>query len=205
MTLKEKMFSGEMYEEFGNDSAEDKAFEEEIARQRQHCKERVMDFNNTRPTNVEAKRAILQELLGSMGKDAWVEAPLHISYGCNTYIGNHFYANFNLTIVDDIDVHIGDHVLLGPNVMISVTGHPLHGEDRRRGGQFSKPVHIGNDVWIGGNVCIMPGVTIGSNVVIGAGSVVTRDIPDNSLAFGVPCRVVRAITDADRLPPETWQ
>lgn len=199
MTLKEKMESGQMYVEFGNESPEDAAYEKLIAEQRQYCKECVMDYNTVNPRNVEAKHEILQELLGHIGNEAWVEAPLHLAYGRNTYIGNYFYANFNLTIIDDGEVHIGDYVLMGPNVMISTTGHPLHGEDRRKGAQFSRSVHIGNDVWIGGNVAIMPGVTIGSNVVIGAGSVVTKDIPDNVVAYGTPCRVVRAITDEDRV------
>lgn len=199
MTLQEKMQSGEVYCEFGNTSAEDKAYEQVIAEQRRLCKERVLDYNNTRPSDMEAKNKILRQLLGTVGQNVWIEAPLYMSYGCNTHVGDYFYANFGLTVVDDGEVHIGDRVLLGPNVMISVTGHPLVAEERSTGAQFSRPIHIGNDVWVGGNVSIMPGVTIGSNVVIGAGSVVTKDIPSGVVAFGVPCRVVREITDADRM------
>lgn len=121
-----------------------------------------------------------------------------MAYGKRTHIGNCFYANFNLVIVDDIDVWIGDHVMIAPNVTISVTGHPVHPELRKDGSQFSFPVRIGNDVWIGAGAVILPGVTIGDGAVIGAGSVVTHDIPPNVVAFGVPCRVRREITDRDR-------
>ncbi|MCN4478058.1 galactoside O-acetyltransferase, partial [Escherichia coli] len=129
---------------------------------------------------------------------AWVEPPVYFSYGSNIYIGRNFYANFNLTIVDDYTVTIGDNVLIAPNVTLSVTGHPVHHELRKNGEMYSFPITIGNNVWIGSHVVINPGVTIGDNSVIGAGSVVTKDIPPNVVAAGVPCRVIREINDRDK-------
>ena len=152
------------------------------------------DFQNL-PTRLGVYT--LTELLGSRGKSIWMEAPIHFAYGCNTHMGHHVYANFNLTVVDDGECHIGNYVMFAPNVVISTTGHPLHPSLRDKGAQFSLPVTICDHVWIGSNVTIMPGVTIGENSVIGAGSVVTRDIPANVVASGVPCRVMREITDED--------
>lgn len=198
MSLREQMQNGLLYVEFGHELAEDKEYEQVIATQRKQAKELVFDYNATRPSDYETKQQILLQLLGDIGSDAFIEAPIHFSYGCNTHIGHHFYANFNLTVVDDIDVYIGDYVMCAPNVTIAATGHPVYGEFRRKGAQFSLPVHIGNDVWIGANTVILPGVQIGNNVVIGAGSVVTRNIPDNCVAFGVPCHVSRKITAEDK-------
>ncbi len=197
MPLEEQMRTGKLYVEFGHAAAADREYEKVIEAQRVRAKELAFDYNAARPSDYETKNRILSELLGSVGSDVFIEAPVHFSYGCNTHIGHHFYANFNLTVVDDAEVHIGNYVMCAPNVTISVTGHPVYGEFRRKGAQFSLPVHIGNDVWIGANAVILPGVTIGSNVVIGVGSVVTRDIPDNCVAFGVPCRVAREITAED--------
>lgn len=198
MSLEKQMKNGLMYVEYGHKSEEDIAYEKVIEKQRRHGKELTFEYNRTNPSDYEKKDALLKELLGSLGKDAWIEAPVQFSYGCNTHIGDHFYANFNLVVVDDVEVRIGDYVMIGPNVCISVTGHPVYGEYRRYGAQFSFPVTIGNDVWIGANCVIMPGVNIGNNVVIGAGSVVTHDIPDNSVAYGTPCKVIREITEYDK-------
>ena len=177
---------------------ENKKYEKVIEAQRVRCKDLVFEYNNTRPSDLTRKKEILGELLGEVGEKAWIEAPAYFSYGCNTHIGHHFYSNFNMCIVDDCDVFIGDYVMFGPNVTVTVTGHPVWSEYRRKGAQFSLPVHIGSDVWIGANTVILPGVTIGNDVVIGAGSVVTHDIPDHVVAFGTPCRVVREITEHDR-------
>ena len=180
MLLKDKMKNGQLYREFGHENIEDQEYEKEIERQRLNCKARMFEYNHCHPDNKKEKQDILR------------------AYGCNTYIGENFYANFNLVVVDDIEVHIGNNVMVAPNVTLSVTGHPVDPEYRRGGTQFSLPIVIGDDVWIGANSVILPGVTIGDNSVIGAGSVVTQDIPANSVAYGVPCRVIREINDYDK-------
>ena len=189
MDIREKMKLGMLYTDLG---------EENLERERFACQELLYDYNHTRVTETEKRKAVLRELLGEVGDEVWIEPPLHLAYGKRTHIGNFFYANFNLVIVDDIDVFIGDHVMIAPNVTISATGHPVHPDLRKDGSQFSLPVRIGNDVWIGANATILPGVSIGDGSVIDAGSVVTRDIPANVVAFGVPCRTVRPITERDR-------
>lgn len=199
MSLREQMETGKVYIEFGHASEEDQAYEQVIEEQRQIAKEICFDYNNTRPMDVERKDELLHKLLGTCGESIWMEAPIHFAYGCNTHMGDHVYANFNLTVVDDGECRIGNYVMFAPNVVISTTGHPIHPSFRDKGAQFSLPVVIKDHVWIGSNVTIMPGVTIGENSVIGAGSVVTRDIPDNVVACGVPCRVMREITEEDRL------
>ena len=199
VSLKEQMETGKVYIEFGHASEEDKAYEKVIEEQRQIAKELCFDYNNTRPMDVERKDELLHKLLGSRGQHIWMEAPIHFAYGCNTHMGDHVYANFNLTVVDDGECRIGNYVMFAPNVVISTTGHPIHPDMRDKGAQFSLPVVIEDHVWIGSNVTIMPGVTIGENSVIGAGSVVTRDIPANVVASGVPCRVMREITEQDRV------
>lgn len=197
LSLREQMETGKVYIEYGHASEEDRAYAQEIESQRQRAKELCFDYNNTRPLDTTRKDALLTQLLGSRGKSLWMEAPIHFAYGCNTHIGDHVYANFNLTVVDDGECRIGSYVMFAPNVVISTTGHPIAPAMRDKGAQFSLPVVIRDHVWIGANVTIMPGVTIGENSVIGAGSVVTRDIPANVVACGVPCRVMRPITPED--------
>ena len=197
MSLKEQMETGKVYIEFGHASEEDKAYEKIIDAQRRKSKELCFQYNQTDPMNEGRREKIIRELLGGAGKMPWMEAPIHFAYGCNTTVGDHFYSNFNLTIVDDVSVTIGNCVMCAPNVTISTTGHPVHPYYRTRGAHFSLPIVIEDNVWIGANVMIMPGVTIGKNSVIGAGSVVTHDIPADVVAFGTPCRVIRPITDAD--------
>lgn len=187
MTIREKMESGRLYTDLA----------EGLPEERLNCKELIYDYNHTRPAEEKKRREILEKLLGDVGEGAWIEPPFHLAYGYRTHIGKHFYANFNLVVVDDIDVYIGDYVMMAPNVTITATGHPVHASLREHGEQFSLPVHIGDRVWIGSNVVIMPGVKIGENSVIGAGSVVTRDIPANVVAVGSPCRVMRPITQRD--------
>lgn len=188
MTIREKMKNGMLYVDIG----------EGLDEERKKCKELLYDYNNTRPSEEVKRKELLKELLGDMGEEIWIEPPVHMAYGTNVHIGNHFYANFNLVIVDDIDVYIGEHVMIAPNVTITPTGHPVDPEIRKPGTQFSIPVRIGNDVWIGSNVVILPGVNIGDNSVIGAGSVVTHDIPENVVAVGNPCRVLRKINERDK-------
>lgn len=165
---------------------------------RKRCQELLYDYNHTRPSEETKRKELLKKLLGDIGEHIWIESPFHAAYGTNVHIGDYFYANFNLVIVDDIDVYIGDHVMIAPNVTITPTGHPVDPTLRRPGTQFSIPVRIGNDAWIGSNAVILPGVTIGNNSVIGAGSVVTHDIPENVVAVGNPCRVLREINERDK-------
>lgn len=197
MSLEHQMKTGQVYVEYGHVSEEDKRYEKVIEEQRRRCKDLMFDYNHTRPSEYKKKQDLLKQILGSMGEEIWIESPAAFSYGCNTHMGSHVYANYNLVIVDDCDIFIGDYVMFAPNVTLTATGHPVAPLPRRKGAQFSQPIRIGDDVWVGSNTVIMPGVTIGSNVVIGAGSVVTHDIPDNVVAFGTPCRVVRPITEED--------
>lgn len=188
MTIREKMEQGLLYTDMG----------EGLPEERLRCQELVYDYNATRPTQGEKRQEILKKLLGDMGEHVWIEPPFRAAYGYRIHIGNHFYANFNLIIVDDIDVYIGDRVMIAPNVMITATGHPVHPDLRKNGDQFSFPVHIGDDVWIGAGAVILPGITIGKGSVIGAGSVVTKDIPENVVAVGNPCKVLRPMTQRDK-------
>lgn len=188
MTIREKMKKGMLYVDIG----------EGLDEERERCKELLYDYNHTHPSEKTKRKDILKELLGDMGDGIWIEHPVNMAYGKNVHIGNYFYANFNLVIVDDIDVYIGEHVMIAPNVTITPTGHPVDPDLRKPGTQFSIPVRIGNNVWIGSNAVILPGVTIGDNSVIGAGSVVTHDIPKNVVAVGNPCRVLREINERDK-------
>lgn len=158
----------------------------------------LYDYNATRPRDKGYREALLKRLLAEVGDDCYIEPPLHANWGSNTHLGNSVYANFNLTLVDDTDIFIGDECMIGPNVVIATAGHPIEPELRRKAAQFNIPVRIGRNVWIGAGAVILPGVHIGDNSVIGAGSVVTKDIPENSVAYGNPCRVVREISDHDR-------
>lgn len=161
-------------------------------------RERIHQFNNLPPADLEAQRAILRELLGSCGERFHVNQPFRCDYGCNIHIGENFFANFNLTILDEAEVRMGDNVFIGPNVSIYTACHPLDAESRNSGVEWAEPVAIGNSVWIGGGVTIVPGVTIGNRVVIGAGSVVTRDVPDDCVVAGNPARPLRKNYGADK-------
>ena len=154
-------------------------------------------FNSTGPEEAERRIELLHQILGSCGRDVWIEPPLTLAAGRTVTIGDGTYINSNLTMVDDYKITIGSHVLIGPNVTISATSHPLHWQLRPQGQMYSREVVIEDDVWISSCVVICAGVRIGRGSVIGAGSVVTRDIPPMTLAFGVPCRAVRAITEED--------
>lgn len=188
MNAKERMKSGKIY--FCTD--------EELAKEQLRRLDRLYDFNQTRPSEMPKRMALLKEILAEVGENCYVEPPLHANWGCHTHFGNNVYANFNLTLVDDTDIYVGDSVLFGPNVVVAVAGHPVDPELRRKVAQFNLPVHIGNNVWIGAGAIILPGITIGDNSVIGAGSVVTKDIPANVVAVGNPCRVLREIGEHDR-------
>jgi len=182
MTEKEKMLAGELYRiERGG----------ELLQELDAAKEKCYEYNQLAPSKKVERKQILQELLGQVGQHYIVEQPFHCDYGYNITIGENFYANYNLTILDINPVTFGDNVLVGPNCSFYTAGHPLDAELRKLGLEFGKPIKVGNNVWFGGNVVVLPGVTIGDNVVIGAGSVVTKDIPANSVAVGNPCKVVQ--------------
>ncbi len=173
--------------------------DENIMAEQLLCLEKLYDFNNTRPSE-QAKRAeMLKDMFAEIGEECYIEPPLHSNWaGEHVHFGSYVYANFNLTLVDDTDIFVGDKVMFGPNVTVATAGHPIEPHLRNLQMQFNIPVHIGNNVWIGANSVILPGVTIGDNTVIGAGSVVTKDIPANVVAVGNPCRVLRPIGERDR-------
>ncbi len=156
------------------------------------------EYNSTFGQPSEVREAVLKRLLKSIGKGVHFEPNFRCEFGYNITIGNNFYANFDCIMLDGANITIGDNVLFGPRVGIYTSNHAIDSSERVNGGCYAKPVTIGNNVWIGASVNIVQGVTIGDNVVIGAGSVVTKDIPSNVVAVGSPCRVLRAITDADK-------
>lgn len=188
MTTRERMQSGELY--FCTD--------EEIAKEQLECLEILYDYNHTRPSESQKREQILKNLLAEIGENCYIEPPLHANWGKYTHFGNNVYANFNLTLVDDTDIFVGDNVMFGPNVIIATAGHPVDPPLREKVAQFNIPVRIGKNVWIGAGAIVLPGVTIGDHSVIGAGSVVTKDIPPNVVAVGNPCRVLREINDRDK-------
>lgn len=198
MNLKERIEAGMLFYEFGHKDPVNQQIERELDAQRKHCKEMLFDYNHTRPGERKKRLEILQNLLGKCGDDVYIEDGVHMSYGSNLYLEGAFYANYNLTVVDDGKVFIGDKTLIGPNVTICTTGHPADPHYREMVAHYSLEIKIGKNVWIGSNSVILPGVTIGDNSIIGAGSVVTRDIPENVIAFGNPCRVQREIGPRDR-------
>lgn len=158
----------------------------------------LYDFNHLKPSKVEEKQALLKQLFADIGEECYIETPLYSNWGCkNVHLGSHVYANFNLVLVDDTHIYIGDHVMIGPNVVICTGTHPISPKLRLKQAQYNLPVKIGNNVWIGANSVILPGVTIGDNTIIGAGSIVTKDIPENVIAVGNPCKVSRPFTPAD--------
>jgi len=185
---KEKMLSGELYHAFG----------EELSREQQKARILIYEYNAIHPENSKRKKEVLNELLGEAGENITIEPPFRCDYGYNIKVGENFYANFNLVILDCASVKIGDNALIGPDVGIYAAGHPLHHSVRKEGLEYALPVVIGDNVWIGGHVVINPGVTIGDNVVIGSGSVVTRDIPSNVIAVGNPCKIQREITEENQ-------
>ena len=156
----------------------------------------VRRFNTLPPEDMAGREALLHDIFGQVGENVWIVPPQTAAVGKYVTIGAGTYANMNLTLIDDWKITIGKRVLFGPNVTLCTTGHPIH-PDHRMDGMYSFPITIGDNVWLGANVTVMPGVTIGENSVIGAGSVVTKDIPANVIAFGTPCKVYRPIDDHD--------
>lgn len=178
-----KMLDGEIYE----------ATHPRFLEMLQETRVKIKEFNDLHPDCIDERNEIARSMFGSIGDHFHINPPLRCDYGCNIHLGDYFFANFNLTILDEAEVTIGDHAFIGPNVSIYTACHPLSPTERNTGVEWAEPVTIGNNVWIGGSVTILPGVTIGDNVVIGAGSVVTRDIPSDVVAAGNPARVIKTL------------
>ena len=171
----------------------------EIAKEQTLCLEKLYDFNATRPLDGEKRTALLKEMFAEIGEGCYIEPPLHANWGGrHVHFGKGVYANFNLTLVDDTHIYVGDCTMFGPNITIATAGHPLLPSLREQGYQYNAPVHIGRNCWFGAGVIILPGITVGNNTVVGAGSIVTKDLPDNVVAVGNPCRVLREINEHDK-------
>ena len=189
MTLEEKMHACELYQ----------SLDEDLVNWQLQCLDRLYEFNMTRPTEMDKRKTLLKEMFAEIGEDCYIEPPFHSNFGGHhVHFGNSVYANFNLTLVDDTHIYVGDHTMFGPNVVVATAGHPIVPELRELAYQYNAPVHIGRNCWLGAGVIVLPGITIGDNSVIGAGSVVTKDIPANVVAVGNPCRVLREINEQDR-------
>ena len=182
MSEEEKMLAGEIY---------DANYDKELFNKRIFAKELCRKFNNCEFSKIEEKKKILKQLFQNEFDIMGIEPNFYCDYGFNISLGKNFYSNHNLVILDANKVEFGDNVFIGPNCGFYTSGHPLNYEIRNKGLEYAKPIKVGNNVWIGGNVCVMPGVTIGDNVVIGAGSVVNKDIPSNCVAVGNPCKVIK--------------
>lgn len=190
MDMNEKLHSGVLYLPDDDD----------IIDLQEKCLEKLYDFNMTRPREMEKRSAMLKDMFAEIGEECYIEPPLHANWGGHhVHFGNRVYANFNLTLVDDTHIYVGDCTMFAPNVTVATAGHPIAPCLRKYGIQYNAPVRIGKNCWIGAGALVMPGVTIGDNTVIGAGSVVTKDIPSNVVAVGNPCRVMREINEQDMI------
>ncbi len=189
MSEKNKMHTGELYL-----PGDDEIMNEQIKRL-----DKLYDFNMTRPTELDKREKMLKEMFAEIGEGCYIEPPFHANHaGAHVHFGKNIYANFNLTMVDDTHIYVGDYTMFGPNVTVATAGHPILPELREKIYQYNAPVHIGRNCWLGAGVIVLPGITIGDNTVVGAGSVVTKDLPSNVIAVGNPCRVLREINDHDR-------
>lgn len=195
MTEWEKAQQGYMY---------DANYDQEIVDARTKCADLCYEFNNCRPSDTEEQNRLLHQILGKIEGELVVTAPFYCDYGFNVSVGKNFYTNHNCTILDGAPVTFGDNVFIAPNCVISTAGHAIDSEQRSRGLEIARPIRVGNNVWIGANVSILPGVTIGDNTIIGAGSVVNKDIPADVIAVGNPCRVIRKITEKDKEKYPVW-
>lgn len=184
MTEKEKVRQGLNY---------NPNYDEELILERTRAKDLCYEYNQILPSNIAKRECKMRELLGSTKENFLIEQPFYCDYGYNIEIGENFYANHNCVILDGAKVTFGDNVFIAPNCGFYTAGHPIEVEKRNQGIEYAKPIIIGDNVWIGGNVVVLPGVSIGKNSVIGAGSVVTKDIPENVIAVGNPCKVLRKI------------
>ena len=187
--MKERMHTGDLY----------LSGDQEIMEWQTKCLDRLYDFNMTRPTEGKKRESMLKEMFAEIGEGCYIEPPFHANFGgAHVHFGKSIYANFNLTLVDDTHIYVGDYTMFGPNVTVATAGHPILPELREKMYQYNFLVHIGKNCWIGAGVVIVPGITIGDNVVIGAGSVVTKDLPSNVVAVGNPCKVLREVNERDK-------
>lgn len=187
--MKDRMHKGQLY--LPND--------DEIFEWQMKCLDRLYDFNMTRPAELEKRQQMLKEMFAEIGENCYIEPPFHSNFGgAHVHFGNNVYANFNLTCVDDTHIYVGDYTMIGPNVTIATAGHPILPELREKAYQYNVSVHIGKNCWIGAGAIILPGITVGDETVVGAGSVVTKDLPSGVVAVGNPCRVLREISEHDR-------
>lgn len=187
--MKDKMHTGELYL-----PGDDEIITEQVTYQ-----DRLHEYNMLRPSQGTEREKMLHKLLAECGEGCYVEAPFYANFGGHhVHFGNYVYANYHLTMVDDTHIYVGDYTMLGPNVTIATAGHPILPELREKIYQYNMPVHIGRNCWLGAGVIVMPGISIGDNTVIGAGSIVTKDIPANVVAVGNPCRVLREIGEHDK-------
>ena len=201
MSPLDKLHTGELYDP--NDP--------EIMAIQQPLVEKLYEYNALPPSRADRRAALLREMFAELGEGCWIEPPFYANFGgAHCHFGRQVYANFHLTLVDDTHIYVGDHTMIGPNVTLVTAAHPILPELRERGLQYNLPVRIGRNCWLGAGCTVLPGVAIGDNTVVGAGSVVTRDLPANVVAAGVPCRVLREIGERDRafyfrdlgVPPE---
>lgn len=189
MDIREKQHGGQLY----------LPSDESLQREQLRCLDRLYEFNQIRPSDLKRKTALLKEMFAELGEDCYIETPFHANWGGrHVHFGSSIYANFNLTLVDDTHIYVGDYTQFGPNCVLATAGHPICPELREQLYQYNAPIRVGRNCWLGANVVVVPGVTIGDNVVVGAGSVVTHDLPDNVVAVGNPCRILREINDHDR-------
>ena len=190
MHMKDKMHTGALY----------LPGDPEIQQEQLKRLDRLYDFNQTRPSEMEKRNSLLREMFYEIGEDCYIEPPLHSNFGGgHVHFGSHIYANFNLTLVDDTHIYVGDYTMFAPNVIVATAAHPILPRLREQAYQYNAPVHIGRNCWIGAGAIILPGITIGENTVVGAGSVVTKDLPANVVAVGNPCRVLRQISEHDQI------
>ena len=189
MDIRDKLHTGELY--LPGDEA--------LQREQLQCLDKLFAYNRLKPSDREGKAVLLKEMFAEIGEDCYIETPFHANWGGrHVHFGSHIYANFNLTLVDDTHIYVGDYTQFGPNVVLATAGHPILPELRERAYQYNAPIRIGRNCWLGATVSVVPGVTIGDNVVIGAGSVVTKDVPSNVIAVGNPCKILREVDGRDR-------
>lgn len=184
MTEKQKRDNQELYD--GN-------YDKELIAEMQKAKDLCFKYNNIEPSNMEARTKLIKEILGKTGDNILIQSNFYCDYGYNIKVGKNFYMNHNCVILDGAKVEFGDNVFIGPNCGFYTAGHPIEIELRNKGIEYAKPIKVGNNVWFGGNVVVLPGITIGDNVTIGAGSIVTKNIPSNTIAVGNPCKVIKKI------------